>query len=699
MKLSRRYLSLLLLACVINIAFVVVAMGQTTVKMSAKIPDIDRWINRQFASKHTPPFSFICDGVPSEQFIRSWKFTKERLPSIESDEVNYQFTYRHPDNGLKVTCQVKGYPAYNAVEWTLHFTNEGNKNSPVIEKVQAIDCELQYPKEGDFKLHYAEGNHISKRDFHPHSELLPVGKPKLMQPEGGRSSEGEYLPFFNIESPLSQGVFLSIGWSGNWKTRLCAERQGKVSMSAGMKQMSLFLYPHESIRTPSVSLMFWQGNDRMVGHNKFRRLVLAHKTRKVNGRFAEYPLSSGFNYRDPAPCTEYSCLTADYAIAMVKRYIQFGLKPQVFWLDAGWNTDAGDFEHGKTWANTAGNWTVDTLRFPNGLKPIADEIHKHGAKFMVWFEPERVIRGTQWAVEHPEWMLDIPEHNKDTYLMFDLGNPDACRWMSRYIGDMIQENGIDYYRQDFNMQPNAYWEANEEPGRTGMKEIRHIENLYRFWDYLLQRFPQLLIDNCASGGKRLDWETIGRSAPLWRSDYYHYDDPDGYQCHTYGLNFFLPLHGTGSLQTDPYSFRSSMSTALIFNWKITDKGASIDEMRRCLKEYNEVRPYYYEDYYPLTGIEDLTRSNIWLAYQLHRPSDNSGIVVGFRRSEANDSTITVLLKGLQPDARYVITDLQTHQVYPYHHAEQQGRLTLTAPQPRSSILLKYELVNDSSSKK
>ena len=63
---------------------------------------------------------------------------------------------------------------------------------------------------------------------------------------------------------------------------------------------------------------------------------------------------------------------------------------------------------------------------------------------MVWFEPERVIRGTQWAVEHPDWMLDIPEHNNDTYLLFDLGNPEACRWMSKYIGDMLEENGIDY---------------------------------------------------------------------------------------------------------------------------------------------------------------------------------------------------------------------------------------------------------------
>ena len=123
--------------------------------------------------------------------------------------------------------------------------------------------------------------------------------------------------------------------------------------------------------------------------------------------------------------------------------------------------------------------------------------------------------------------------------------------MQEYIGDMIEQNGIDYYRQDFNMEPDKYWARYDEPDRIGMKEIRHIEGLYAFWDYLLERFPGLLIDNCASGGRRLDLETIKRSAPLWRSDYYHYDDPDGYQCHNFGLSFFLPFHGTGILQTDP----------------------------------------------------------------------------------------------------------------------------------------------------
>lgn len=83
----------------------------------------------------------------------------------------------------------------------------------------------------------------------------------------------------------------------------------------------------------------------------------------------------------------------------------FELTPDVFWLDAGWHTGAGDFRHGKSWANTTGNWTVDRERFPEGWNRI-DAVHETGAKFMVWFEPERVVKGTQWATEHKEWMPD-----------------------------------------------------------------------------------------------------------------------------------------------------------------------------------------------------------------------------------------------------------------------------------------------------
>lgn len=666
------------------------ASAQVRLQMQGDKTDIARWIDSRFAKGQLPPFSFILDEKPSEEFLRSWRWSRTAPASTDKNVVLRTFTYTDPRSGLEVVCDVKGYPEFRAVEWVLHFHNTSAKNSGQLTRVKVADFDMVYPAAGALKIHYAEGNKISKADYAPRTAEFRTEQPLHIEPHGGRSSE-EAFPFFNLESEASQqGVMVAVGWTGTWFADLEKRDPSRLTLATGMLNTDLYLYPGEQIRTPSVALMFWSG-DRMNGHNRFRRLVLAHHSRKVDGS-PFYPLCSAFNYRDPQPCGEYSCLTADWAIAMVRRYSMFELTPDVFWLDAGWHTGAGDFRHGKSWANTTGNWTVDRERFPEGLKPVSDALHEAGAKFMVWFEPERVVKGTQWATEHKEWMLDTewPEGSEQsTWYLFDLGNDEACDWLCKYYGDLIEENGIDYYRQDFNMLPAGYWRDADEPGRSGIKEIRHIENLYKFWDYLLERFPGLLIDNCASGGKRLDWESIGRSAPLWRSDYYHYDDPDGYQCHTYGLNFFLPIHGTGILLPDQYSFRSSLSSALQCNWKVTEPGVSVLDMQQRIREYRDIREYYYEDYYPLSGTGDLTGSDVWLAYQMHRPSDDSGIVVAFRRQNAPDAEYTVRLGGLTPDASYTLVDCDTQAETVRSGRELTEGLTLRLDNPKSSLLIKY----------
>lgn len=666
------------------------ASAQVRLHMQGDKTDIARWIDQRFAKGQLPPFSFILDEQPSEEFLRSWRWSRTAPASTDKDVVLRTFTYTDPRSGLEVVCDVKGYPEFRAVEWVLHFRNTSAENSGQLTRVKVADFDMVYPAAGALKIHYAEGNKISKADYAPRTAEFRTEQPLHIEPHGGRSSEKAF-PFFNLESEASrQGVMVAVGWTGTWFADLEKRDPSRLTLAAGMLNTDLYLYPGEQIRTPSVALMFWSG-DRMNGHNRFRRLVLAHHSRKVDGS-PFYPLCSAFNYRDPQPCGEYSCLTADWAVAMVRRYSMFELTPDVFWLDAGWHTGAGDFRHGKSWANTTGNWTVDRERFPEGLKPVSDAVHETGAKFMVWFEPERVVKGTQWATEHKEWMLDTewPEGSEQsTWYLFDLGNDAACDWLCKYYGDLIEENGIDYYRQDFNMLPAGYWRDADEPGRSGIKEIRHIENLYKFWDYLLDRFPGLLIDNCASGGKRLDWESIGRSAPLWRSDYYHYDDPDGYQCHTYGLNFFLPIHGTGILLPDQYSFRSSLSSALQCNWKVTEPGVSVLDMQQRIREYRDIREYYYEDYYPLSGTGDLTGSDVWLAYQMHRPSDDSGIVVAFRRQDAPDAEYTVRLGGLTPDASYTLLDCDTQAETVRSGRELTEGLTLRLDNPKSSLLIKY----------
>ncbi len=613
------------------------------------------WTEKSFAKGQIPPFSFTYNGKSSDEFILSWKYSKQVLQTGNPDIVQYVFTYIGKKEGLRAECVVDVYKDFDAVKWVVNFTNIGKKNSAQLASLQALDADFKSAGAGAYQLHYLEGSHISKADYHPRSLSFEKDSVLTYIPVGGRSSEEEF-PFYNFEAPDHRsGFVMAVGWTGTWKTQMVQNGDNSLGLTMGLNVFDSYLLPGEAVRTPSVCLMFWEGENRMTGHNKFRRYLLEHICRKCGGKYAEYPLSCSFNHRDPYPYTEYSGTNETYAKAMVERYIQFGIQPDLFWLDAGWNTGASRWQDGLSWANTVGNWSVDKTRFPNGLKPISDLCHKVGAKFMVWFEPERVMLNTEWADKHPEYLLEIPNSNENTYRLFDLGNPEAREWMTNEIITLIKDNGIDYYRQDFNMHPDEYWAANDEPGRAGMKEMRHIEGLYAFWDELLETFPELIIDNCASGGRRLDLEMTSRGAPLWRSDYYHYDDPSGYQGHTVGLNFFLPIHGTGILLDDEYSFRSSMSSTLVINWKNTLKENNILRMQKNIENYRIVKPYYYEDFYPLCNMDDLTSEKIWVSYQMHRPSDDSSVVLAFRRSEAAEAEHVVQLQGLNPEKVYTVS--------------------------------------------
>ena len=660
-------------------------LAQSVDKMNARPIQVEKWIDNHFGKGKRPPFSFVYDGKPSSSFITRWNHSIQKQKAADEGQVSYLVSYADPQTGLRVDCTVNGYADYGAIDWMLRFTNTGTSNTPQISQVRTADLSLQYAQKGSFLLHYASGSTAARSDFAPRLKEFFSGDSLKMRPAGGRSSDTAF-PFFNIESPASQGVLVAIGWSGTWNSVIRQTNEQTVSLTAALDHFNSYLTAGESIRGLSVCLLFWQGNDRMVGHNKFRRFMLNHHSRKINGQPVYYPIFGGLNWGDPSPCNEYTCMTTEYAIALIQRMKLFKLNPEAYWLDAGWYKGAAEYYDGKNWYNTAGNWLVDSTRFSTGLKPISDYTHKaQNADFMVWFEPERVYKDTYWAQLHPEWMLRA---DGDNYL-FNLADPEACCWMSKTIGDLMEQNGIDIYRQDFNIAPEAIWKAQDKPGRQGITEVKYIEGLYQFWDYLLQRFPHSLIDNCASGGRRIDYETMLRSAPMWRTDY-RYGEPIGYQCHTYGLEFYLPQHATGSYKVDRFDARSSMGRAVVFNYKLTQQGQFYLEMQKCYEEFREVRPYYYEDFYPLSGVGDLTKDDIWLAYQLHRPADQSGYIVAFRRQDCLQRDYVVRLSGLDPEHVYTLKNKDSGAEIRKTGRQLSEGFTLTLDNPRTSLLIKYQ---------
>jgi len=666
-----------------------ISKSQSVESIPSGNESVSLWVKEHFAKGKIPPFSFLYGGKSSDTFIKGWQFSAEKLKSDTQDADKFVFTYSGINSGLKVKCYLTSFSDFPAVEWVLKFSNASSKNSLLIEKAAAIDYSFVSGENGSYILHYSRGSNATRSDFQPIDEILKPGKDVYMTPTGGRSSDNSAFPFFNIEMPGGLGIVVAVGWSGKWYADVLQNTENSVSLKSGIEKMKLSLFPGEEIRTPEICLLFWKGNDRMIGHNQFRKFILAHHSRKINGRLAEYPFSGSFDYGDPAPCREYECLTEEYAVALVKRYQDFKILPELFWLDAGWYTGCGSFKENGGWWQNVGNWSVDKERFPHGLKAVSDAVHETGAKFMVWFEPERVRQGTQVYREHPEWLLKL--QGNDNYL-FDLGNTDARIWITNLISGIIKNEGIDYYRQDFNMDPYPYWSAYDTPGRIGMHEIKHIEGLYAFWDSLLVRFPELLIDNCSSGGRRIDLETTSRSAPLWRTDY-QYGEPNGYQCHTYGLHFYLPVHGTAIYSTDSYTFRSGLGATAVTNWEVTGRNSEpVPAMQKRIQEFKELREYYYGDFYPLTGSVNNTRDDVWLAYQLNRPDQRDGIILAFRRSGSNEESIHVRLSGLEDNTIYEVNYEDYGVVIRKSGHELMDGFDITIPQKPSSLMIRYKSI-------
>ena len=624
-----------------------------------------------------PPFSFVYGGRPSADLLSAWKCEVKNSDGNAASQ-QQEVIYTDPETGLVVRCVATVFKDFPAVEWVLHFKNTGSTDTPILETIRALDAQLSSPA-GDPTIHYAKGASCSMSDFMPLTRELGERGQLCLQPGGGRSSS-EFLPFFNIETKR-EGAILAIGWSGEWAAEFDHPDSGPhFKIKAGMALTHLKLHPGEEIRTPKILMLFWQG-ERARGHNLLRQFILAHHRPVRDGK----PLQAAITNHNWG-----GTLAADH-LENIRQIIAHDLPMEYYWIDAEW------FGQGPWWKNV-GNWEAKRDLYPQGFKPISDLLHSSGRKFLLWFEPERVCEGTPWYTEHAQWLLDVPKGKRiyrgfdakgdwdipvsdprwvpnesgrnqiqENDRLFNLAIPEARQFLTDFISHKIDEFGLDCFRNDSNIAPLEFWRAADAPDRQGITEIRWIEGLYAFWDELLRRHPHLIIDDCASGGRRIDLETIGRSTALSRTDFV--GNLLANQCHSYGLLNWVPLNTTsaGNLTTDnEYRVRSSMTSGLSYGLftsgdapqaKADFASFPFAAVRKSIEQYRSVQEYFYGDYYPLT---EYTQANDgWMAYQFDLPDKAEGLVVVLKRPSSDYRQAMFPLKALREGAVYEITNLDT----------------------------------------
>ena len=259
-----------------------------------------------------------------------------------------------------------------------------------------------------------------------------------------------------------------------------------------MKSTHFLLHRGETVRTPRIVLLNWKNDDWQSAQNLWRRLVLAwYSPTDSSGKTLEVPLSLGSGGGE----------SIDSKLATIKALHDRKVPIDTYWIDAGWYGTSPDSMAQR------GSWTPNPTFYPNGLMPLGDMLKTDGYGFILWFSPESAAPGSEMLAQHPEWYQKLDPNGAG---LVKYGDPAALKGITDTISKVIRDSGVTWLRQDFDYDLQPFWNASDTPDRVGISEIKYITGFYQFWDDLRAQNPGLQIDNCCSGGRRLDIEAISR---------------------------------------------------------------------------------------------------------------------------------------------------------------------------------------------
>lgn len=618
------------------------------------------------------PFSFTLDGAPSGGLLPGWKKTV-KPEQAGNGRTRIITMWADPKSPLRVTWELTRFRDFPAAEWLVWLENSGTGPTGTIENVQAMDLTFDRPRRSGapFVLHRTRGAPSNPTDFEPAAIELGKGATAVMGGSGGRSSNGDF-PFFRIDTGGGVAI-VAVGWSGQWQAMLRCEQRGAAAVlgvTAGLERTRFRLLPGERVRGPRMLVLFHAG-DGAEAHCQFRRLILRQYAARLGEArcdpvlFCNTCFTRGGGWLNE--CNERN------QISLIRALAPLGVQAVI--TDAGWFTGG--------WPEGAGNWDVDRAKYPRGMGPVAAAAKQQGMIYGLWFEPERVVGGTAIDREHGAWVLRAP--GRPGLLNFSL--PEVRKGFFGIVEAYMKLPGFRVYRQDFNMDPLANWRHNDAADRQGITEMKYIEGLYAYWDMIRSAYPDALMEECASGGRRIDLETVMRFHVHQKSDYWFDSVVD--QASLQSLSRYLPngLISVPLKGMDDYSFHSAMASSLIPGWIADDPKFDVRRAKALTDTYRRVRHLFHGDFYALSDYSRDAQS--WLASQYHRPELGEGLVLVFRRDGSPYVTLQARLKGLEAKAAYELTFTTAGRTERATGRALMDRLDLTLPRPGTSELITY----------
>ena len=474
-------------------------------------------------------------------------------------------------------------------------------------------------------------------------------------------------------------------WNGNFELRLNAPNNSGVHFYAGIDPQSseYVLAPKRVFTTPRLALSYsveGLGGVSRAFHKWARNCGYLH-----NGNATRDVLLNSWE-------GIYFDITEQRIIDMMNDIAAFG--GELFVMDDGW---FGNKYPRNNDSSSLGDWVVDTRKLPNGLQALTDAAKERHIKFGIWIEPEAVNTVSELYEQHPDWALQVPGRELKlgrggTQLVLDMTNPKVQDFVVNMVDELLTRNPYISYIK---------WDANasiQNLGRVESKKSKvesHVSNLYI--DYhlgllnVLQRirakYPDIVIQNCASGGGRANYGLMPYFDEFWVSD-----NNDALQrvFIQWGTSYFFPsnamaqhIGGSPYQMTNrviPIKFRCDVAMSGRLGIELQPKHMTDEERLQCtiaLADYKSLRPIIQlgnlyrlsapQSYQPVSSQSAPAKQDV--AALMYVTDDKQQAVV-FAYSLSNfmkQAPQRIRFAGLDPDKVYTLEEKNIR--VQYNHAK------------------------------
>lgn len=421
------------------------------------------------------------------------------------------------EKGLEVTTHWQFFDGIPVIQAWTDVVNKGNEVQPLIF-ISSFHL-TGIAKEG--LRHWNDKCHINlgfntwfgeaqfKRHKLPALGLTGLGGAtnRLAWSNVGTWSASSQLPLGYFENAeVDTTLFWQVEHNGSWHFEIADEGKDLyLNVSGPTEQEShwcKWLGLGESFSTVPVGVgVVW--GDVVAAANQFNRYRRAIRREHEDNRKLPVIFNDYMNCLNGDPTTEKLLPLIDAAAAVGCEY---------FVIDCGWYSDGN-------WWPTVGEWLPSEKRFPGGIKEPIDYIRKKGMIPGLWLEPEVMGIDCPMVKEVPDtWFFKrhgrpVVDHAR---YQLDFRNPEVIAHVDKVVDRLVKDYGVGYIKMDYNINGGIGTETDADSFGDGL--LGHNRAFLTWLDRLLIRYPDLIIENCGSGGLRMDYAMLSRLSIQSTSD-------------------------------------------------------------------------------------------------------------------------------------------------------------------------------------